>query len=303
MTVGIAAICKVGPADDPTSEGAIILTADRMLTDTRNDREFEMSNQTKLFKLTTHIGVLVSGDGERFLEICRRTQAKIGDSSSVASAVGVFSDEFLAYRNSQDERRVLGPYGLTLESFHARQRQLEANFVARLIEALSRERFGDALIAGIDESGAHIFTVVDPGRPLPNDQAGFAAIGTGAAFAEAVFEIEGYDGYFDWSAALLLAHAARREAEAAAGVGQQADMWIISKAGGIFDLTSTGIFNHLDKLYGKRRKRQQDAVRRDHAALSVALEKVYAPERDGETGTGASTNEVTDRGGSSGAPR
>jgi hypothetical protein len=68
MTVGIATICRVGAIGDPTSESAIVLTADRMLTDTSNQREFEMTDQTKLFQLTPHIGMLVSGDGERFLE-------------------------------------------------------------------------------------------------------------------------------------------------------------------------------------------------------------------------------------------
>jgi hypothetical protein len=152
MTIGIAALATVGKPGTGGAESIVILAADRMLTDMRNLREYEQQDQTKLFKLSAHIGVLISGDGERFLEICRATQLKTASKrASVAEAARVFAAELRDRRNEYNEHRVLAEFGLTFETFHQRQRTLDPEFVSRLVTSLADSRFdiGDALIAGL----------------------------------------------------------------------------------------------------------------------------------------------------------
>jgi hypothetical protein len=134
------------------------------------------------------------------------------------------------------------------------------------------------------------------------DQAGYAAIGAGATFAQPAFEAEGYTGFFDWSASLMITHAARRDSEMAAGVGHEADMWIISEVAGVQWLGPThAVVKVLDGIYARRRKRERAAVHRDHAQLANALEALNASrkaEAEGQTGPSSAPHEAGDGGGS-----
>jgi 20S proteasome alpha/beta subunit len=303
VTIGIAALCTLGP-EAGNNDSAIIMAADRMLTRMSNLREYELTGQSKLFRLTTHIGVLVSGDGERFLEICRRTQTLITASTAVAEVARIFADQFRDHCNDYNERRALAPYGLDFNSFYARQRELDPDFVARLLGALADPNYyvGAALIAGVDDTGGHIHYVTDPGLETICDQAGYAAIGSGAPFAEPIFEGEGYTSHFDWSASLMITHAARRDAEKAAGVGEAIDMWVISRGTGIQPLApESTVVKNLDQIYNRRMKRERAAFHRDHAALTKVWEALTDARRkaQAESAGGTPTDETRDGGGSS----
>jgi len=84
----------------------------------------------------------------------------------------------------------------------------------------------EAIIAGVDGSGGHIyFTNKDCVRC--HDSVGFAAIGVGGWHADSQFMFAGYAKWASVPKCLLLSYVAKKRAEVAPGVGQETDMFAI----------------------------------------------------------------------------
>jgi hypothetical protein len=89
----------------------------------------------------------------------------------------------------------------------------------------------EAIIAGVDATGPHVYHVDDPGQSTCHDNAGFFAIGIGWRHFETVFMAQRYAPTRDFYDALLLTFSAKRQAEMAPGVGRATDMIIMEKNG------------------------------------------------------------------------
>ena len=90
----------------------------------------------------------------------------------------------------------------------------------------------DLLIAGVDDEGAHLFSVYNPGGAV-NDFApiGFAAIGSGTLHATQSLIGFRHTSARDLHQTLFRVYASKRRAEVAPGVGSDTDLAIISDAG------------------------------------------------------------------------
>ena len=258
----------------------VIVASDRMITH-RNVREYELADQTKTFELTPKIMVLIAGHTEAMLEICRATwlrQSK-APTTRVADAVEVFAEEFRKYRLTRNERRVLAPYGLTMAEYLQKQRDLAPDVRDEIEGALrgyDSDVGADAIIAGVDDRGAHVYIVSDPGEVYPQNAAGYAAIGIGAEHAESVFMAAQYTPKRFWAEALILTYQAKKRAQVAPGVGNVTDFyWITDDRTTYFDPRSP-LQTSLEGVYADRTTKERAALTEDTLALLDWMEKINA---------------------------
>ncbi len=201
MTVCIAVMCKETLPD--ASELALVVVA--------SDRKYTAGNftyepyQTKWYQFSNDILGLIAGDVSECVAIGNETQRRIGPvivgQTTVEEVATAHAAAFRDYRRSQAERHLLAPLGLSLASYGLEPAQR----VERLDDELRRWRLEDAaIITGVDVSGAHVWRVEDPGEPTCHDSIGFAAIGSGATHAAAVFMRAQYDRSWPVGRAALL---------------------------------------------------------------------------------------------------
>jgi hypothetical protein len=133
------------------------------------------------------------------------------------------------------ERLLLAPLGLDSDTFVSRQQEMDPDLVSNLAEKFLEES-GDlgaeAIIAGVDSTGPHIYHIDDPGLSVCRDRSAFWAIGIGARHFETNFMSSGYDRTFPLVSSMLLAFSAKKQAERAPGVGKITDMFIVGRKGG-----------------------------------------------------------------------
>jgi 20S proteasome alpha/beta subunit len=272
----------------PPQEPIVIAAADRMIT--RGQREYQLDNQTKMFPLTSHVLALLSGFGDPLYEVCWRSEVTLREKgiTLVHEAANVVADEFLKYRNAQNQRRVLGPWDLDFDGFLKGQQDMDVAFIQRREDEMYGRDYdlGHILVAGVDENGGHVYQVSDPGSAETRGLTGFGVIGSGAEFAESSFMGVGYTRYFNWVPALALVHSSKRRAEVASGVGRGTDIWWITRLGGRFYVAPLDpLMVSLDGIHENRMKKEARALLEDRKKLDKILEKMNeAPKTQADEG-------------------
>jgi len=225
VTVCIAALCK-GEDGEPRA----VVATDRMVT-AGDFLEFEHSG-SKMVQLTPKAAVMVAGntlDGMRLVN-----DAAADDLPEHIAAIAVaLGERYAAARTWRAAQTVLNPHGLSLESFHGMHRALNEQVVMLLENQLSQFNLGvELLLAGVDESGAHIHTNGNPGGGNTNhDPIGWAAIGIGAPHVLSTMAGYVHSATADYKQTLFRVYAAKRGAEVAPGVGRDTEMAVISRDG------------------------------------------------------------------------
>jgi 20S proteasome alpha/beta subunit len=216
---------------------AVIGASDRMLTSA--DITFEPP-ATKIYTLTNAIHVLIAGDATVHAEIYPKVAVRINKMISakpsewvkVEEAARIYGDETLQYRKRTSARLVLEPLGLTWDTFLSKQKDMSPDFLddisSKILEMRADSR---VIVAGLDESGAHIWVVDGYGKASCGDKAGFVAIGIGKRHAESEFMFDGHSPNSTFYETLLRIYAAKKRAEVAPGVGERTDMFIIAALG------------------------------------------------------------------------
>jgi hypothetical protein len=227
VTICAAAICKTA-----TSQGVIGIS-DRMLT-MRGETEFE-SGATKVFSFhPANVICLSAGEATASLEIARNTRRQVEATgiTDVAGVARLFAENHAALRQRRLADCLLGPLGLNFATFLSGQHGLPPALLLSLAEQIQDQSWdlgAEAVIAGVDGTGAHVYHVSDPGQSRCFDGPGFVAIGLGARHFETVFMAHSYDPTRDYSDALLLTFSAKRQAEMAPGVGRATDIIIMGE--------------------------------------------------------------------------
>jgi hypothetical protein len=233
MTVCVAVICE--------KNHTIVGASDRMLT--AGNVQFSPPS-SKAYKLTSSISVMVAGDMSIQAEIIGGVFARIGETLAEQSTPAwlnvkdvalMYVERFNAIKARRGEADFLLPIGLNFETFVARQKELAPELVRMIAtELIGKALPGtEAIIAGVDSSGAHIY-VVENGTLACHDAAGFAAIGNGWYHANSslMFAKHSKDGTFP--RALCLTYTAKKRAEVAPGVGIETDMFAVQGLGSYF---------------------------------------------------------------------
>ncbi len=177
---------------------------------------------------------MLAGDSEIQEEVCLDFAEDIRSLASLMPGDGQIrarkvAELYARRRNEAQNRRaeqfVLAPLGLTLADFHA----LQGTYSPGFVEKVATELFNfegpetEAIIAGIDETGPHIF-VCKNSEISCRDGVGFAAIGAGAWHAESQLMFAGHTPGAPLAEALLNLYFAKKRAEVAPGVGSVTDM-------------------------------------------------------------------------------
>lgn len=81
----------------------------------------------------------------------------------------------------------------------------------------------DLIVAGTDDSGAHLFASDAGERLVSQDERGFAAVGSGAKYAIGALQVDGVNPSTDVAKAILMLYRGKKAAELAFGVGQATD--------------------------------------------------------------------------------
>ncbi|SDS12993.1 hypothetical protein [Bradyrhizobium canariense] len=262
MTVCIAAVCNLGPDQPPI----VVCASDRMIT--INDLEYE-PEQTKIIYMASQTVGLFAGDMQLHASVVPRVMARI--KTAVAERNNVFveeiaemyAEEFGIYRRKRAEKQFLAPLNLNLDNFLIKQNEMFQDLAFDLTNKLLNATIGsDAIITGIDNTGAHIFRIHDPGIATCLDTAFFGAIGIGEPHASSQFMLAKFEKRWPVERTLFLTYSAKTLAEAAAGVGKQTDMVVIRPGHPIYALTPDDLAT-LDRLI--QSTAAKDAVARQEA--------------------------------------
>ena len=143
------------------------------------------------------------------------------------------------------------PLGLSTSNFLNNQANLSPSVANRLLELLQKERLASqAIIAGTDQTGAHIYIVDDPGEATSYEMEGWAAIGYGERHADLQFISEKFHPGWPFDAAFLLTYLAKKKADITPGVGGSTDLfWIAPTEGYRLLRSDEPIFKLVQELH------------------------------------------------------
>jgi hypothetical protein len=136
-------------------------------------------------------------------------------------------------KRQQAEKLYLAPLGLTVESFHTRQREFSPELANKITSQLQAYQGTDteALIVGMNDKIAHICMIDVQGQVSVHDDVGFAAIGIGAWHAKSAFMQAKYTNTTFYAGAFAILYLAKKRAEIAPGVGKTTDYHLITRVG------------------------------------------------------------------------
>jgi len=225
--VCLAAIC-VGDDGNPR----IVVAADRMVT-YPGFIEFEHTVR-KITPTTPHSVTMVAGDALVGSRLARETAGAIyGSNPPIAQVAQQLAINYESVRNQWAETQILTPRGLNFQSYFQGHASLNGHIVQMIDQSLSQYDVQiELLLAGVDGSGAHLYTVHNPGRMTrQHDTIGFGAVGSG--WIHAMQSMIGFrhspDATFEET--MYRVFASKRRAEVTPGVGVETDMVVISPAG------------------------------------------------------------------------
>jgi 20S proteasome alpha/beta subunit len=166
---------------------------------------------------------------------------------------------------------------MDLQQFYSGgQQRLIQMLAGSLDEQVSSFNYGvELLIAGTDESGAHLHSIANPGGSN-NDfhQIGFHAIGSGMLHALQSVIGFGHTGKKPLGETIYAVYASKRRAEVAPGVGHDTDLAVITDSG-----TEWATSKQLDVLrgiYDKHQKAADEQLKKEIAQLDI-LKKPEVP--------------------------
>jgi len=227
MTVCIAAICT-WPADN----GLMIVGAsDRMLS--AHDIKFEPPQQ-KIYYFHERAIALTAGDPYAQIAINGEVSRALAEKprKTIQEISDLYADAFSCYRRRAAEAKFLKPLGLDANSFMDRSQDFRSDLVSDLRLDMQRLPLDvETIIAGVDDSGPHLFVITDPGVVSCADAVAFAAIGSGKSHADSHFMMARHTRRAPSHTALLNTYIAKRRSEVSPTVGGATDLFFMMADG------------------------------------------------------------------------
>lgn len=246
MTICMAAIC-----DDGRS---VVTASDKMLTASFLALEFEHP-EAKIGVLGSHCLSLSAGDALAATDLL----AASGDLAQKLQAPTVemitndVKEKFIALRQQNIEDNIFRPRGFNFRDFYQKGliSQIPGELAMLLDSQVQKSRFDvDLLIAGIDQSGAHIYGVRDPGVVACYDGLGYHAIGSGERHALLNIIGSNYQRSRGLNEAVYAVFEAKKHAELAQGVGVATEIRIVTADG--ITAVNNNQFDKLKKIHDRK---------------------------------------------------
>ena len=265
MTVCLAALVHWFYAPNDIGRAAIV-ASDRMLTE--GDTEFEPP-ATKVCPIGKRALILVAGEMSAHTEALALTSRDLisTPTDNVLEIANMYGSKIKQIRLRRAVLEYLAPLGLNEHSFIDKQHNMMQQIVYEITHQLQSSRLDvDAVVVGCDDPNlAHIYTVNGRGLVVCHDDICFAAIGSGAQHAKSQFMFSKYPRAIGYYRALPIVYAAKRRAEAAPGVGKDADYYLITRQG--WEPMAPPAIAALETVYSKLERTVLEIY--DEGALSV----------------------------------
>jgi 20S proteasome alpha/beta subunit len=269
MTICMGAVCQ----DEATS--AVVVASDRMVT-WASLTEFE-HRVPKVRSIGATAVALIAGDaltGTRMAE--EVASEKAGQALSVEQFADALSDRYVAIRMECVEADLLKARGLSLQTFYQMHQQLVPQITGGIDQEMAQYNLGvELLVAGVDGSGGHVFTIHNPGgRHLRHDVIGHAAIGSG--WIHAIQSMIGFRhaAMQQLDETIFRVYVSKRRAELAPGVGRETDLMVITPSGPE-RLTEEAIAQ-LSELYGELESSAGKVLEGKIQSLKLDREEAFA---------------------------
>ena len=223
MTICIATSCADGRA--------VVVASDRMLSAPFLTVEFDHQD-TKIDQIDKNCVALSSGDALCVQDILigGLGAASHFQNPAIITLAEQIKHQFCEIRKQRVNEVILGPRGIDFDSFY--QGGMIARFpqdLAMLLDSqVQMHALGTTLlVAGVDDSGAHIYCIDDPGKIACFDRVGYHAIGSG--HRHAVLKLVDLRQHQSTSIneTIFNVFCAKRVAELAPGVGQATSMKVV----------------------------------------------------------------------------
>lgn len=224
MTQLIGALCQCN------GKPRVIGISDRMISSSDMTLTFEQ-DEPKIEIITNKTAVLTAGTIDE-PDLIRDVRAKAKGKEQVKEIAELLKEAYQGLRIRHIEDEILNPLaGLkSFEEYQEKQKTLHDSIILDLNERIRKYNVGlTLLLIGIDEQGGHIINVANPGIWRSYDSLGFLCVGMGDRHADNVFAWYKYTSSIPLSDTIYIAFEAKKKAEAAGGVGQATDIWIINK--------------------------------------------------------------------------
>ncbi len=245
MTVCIAAICDSGES--------VVVASDRMLTSRFPPIEFEHT-RAKIFSLSDYCIAMTAGDALKPIEVIPKVRATIHeqkDPPHVGAIIDITKNWYQKLRLEQAEELYLRPRTINAELFYSEGAKIfPGNLHSFLDQQFTEYDYNlEILVAGVDQVGAHVHAVVNPGVAGSYDTVGFHAIGVGQMHAIQSFVAHRYDTATPLAKCLHIVYAAKKASESAPGVGVDTDVSFIT--GGKIQTIGSENVRNLEEIYGQ----------------------------------------------------
>jgi 20S proteasome alpha/beta subunit len=231
LTVGIGAICEDGRV--------AVVSADKMVTfGTPMNLQTEPEALKKITQLTDKTLVVFSGntaDGEEITNGARPAIA-VNPNLPVSQIAEALRDSYARHKQRRVEENILRPYlGANFQQFQTMATQSPASQIMQQVLGLILQHNlnTDFLVAGMDDSGAHVFAVTHPGQLIPLATTGFGTIGSGSLHAGVRMSLGQHTKSASLVDTIYNVYEAKRASEVAPGVGKLTDLAVI-RGGRIF---------------------------------------------------------------------
>ncbi len=267
MTVCIACLTD--------KSNAVVVASDRMITAGFLALQFEHEG-TKIYKFQgKSIVSLTAGEATRYLEIFRRTEGEIGEKPNltVEEIVGVVSKQYEKLRNEKIVEKFFRPMGLTRETFYSQYIRMLPEEIAMGLDKLIHEfDLGvTIIITGVDKTGAHIYTVGNPGTSECLDSIGYHSIGIGQSHSLLSLVANNASAKDNTVNSIYYVFEAKKRAENAPGVGLMVDVSVITSSG-VSNLTTKEL-GVIQAAYDKINKPRKTNIATALKKLKVKDEK------------------------------
>lgn len=258
----IAALCREG------DETFAVVGADRMVT-LGGFIEFEHT-VPKMAHPAPHAVVMIAGDTLTGTRLANSVVTDLrGGMPRIDEIAERLSNRYGEFRRSALDAQILALRGLDLGSFYGAHGSLQQPLVMMLDNQMAQFNLSvELLLAGVDEDGAHIYSVHNPGDPSQqHDVIGYAAIGIGTLHA-----LQSMIGFRHGPTAglretIFRVYASKRRAEVAPGVGADTDMAIISTSTVTF--LQESLLKRLSNMYDNYGRGAEEAQVKELAELNL----------------------------------
>jgi 20S proteasome alpha/beta subunit len=248
MTVCVGALCEDGKT--------VVVAADKMVTfGAPMSLQMEPPVLKKITQITEESVVLFSGsvpDAEEIVALAKQQIKGLGKLATVNVAESV-KNAYIALKAKRVQETILGPLiGADFAKFQSLLVQSSSSQVLQQLLAMVMQHNlqTEALLAGVDDLGGHLFAVTHPGVLLPMETTGYAAVGSGGVHAAVRLSLGQHNKVASLVDTVYNVYEAKRAAEVAPGVGTLTDLAIIKNGKVCF--AQKALFESLEKAHKEK---------------------------------------------------